>query len=233
MLRTSRYGRVGASDQLGVSDFDAALGRILRTGLLLGLCQRTPSGDSDVQLGKIRDIMCKLVDAATVYGHEQQSSCPIPTALAPAPLFSVVATGNSEEPARASWTLESHASSPPATTLAQTQPLLPADLFDSWAMEQLGKTGEPPMSSYFEAGWAHVASAVAGVCRDTVIEQARGNVVSIDGGYKQMLTYVCSLIANDSFDRVRENHDAGTWSELRLAELHRLILEVGELREHQ
>jgi hypothetical protein len=50
-------------------------------------------------------------------------------------------------------------------------------------------------------------------------------------GYRQMLTYVCSLIANASFDRVRENHEAGTWPGLRLAELHRLILEEGDCAE--
>jgi hypothetical protein len=234
-MLTSRFGRVGASDQLSVSD--AALGRILRKGLLLGLCQRNPSGDSDVQLSRIRGIMCQLVDAATVYAQEQQPPCPIPTALDTAPRFSLVAPGNSGEltsvkfTARERWTPELHASPPTATTLAQTQPLRLADLFDAWAMEQLGKTGESPMSSYFEAGWAHVAGAVAGLCRDTTIEQPRETDVSIDGGYKEMLTYVCSLIANDSFDRVRNNHEAGTWSDLRLAELHRLIREVGDFPE--
>jgi hypothetical protein len=45
-----------------------------------------------------------------------------------------------------------------------------------WAVEQRGKTGEWPMSSYFEAGWVQVVRAVAGVCSDTAIANSQEGV---------------------------------------------------------
>jgi hypothetical protein len=64
--------------------------------MLLGLCQRNDSGDDAVQLGKIRGIMCNLIEAATVFTLERSATFPIPTALDSALAF--ITPGNREEP---------------------------------------------------------------------------------------------------------------------------------------